>query len=113
MNMENIKSKDNYSPDAVKNRLITIEKNLQQIMQLLGSETNNSLIVNKNSGLLGRLSLPPMEIAQNSYLNRTVINPTQIPLMQQNNNKNSLLLSRGQMVSELAVAIMRANQRNS
>ena len=113
MNMEIINSKNNYQPDAVNNRLISIEKTLQQIMQSLGSNTQNSTIIDKSSDFLKNLSLSPMKIGKMADLNRTVTNHTKMSDAQQKSNKNNLLLSHGQMVAELAMAIMRANGRNS
>ena len=112
MNIETIKSKNNYSSDAVKNRLIRIEKILQQLTQSLGNEVKNNVNTAKDNNLLENLSLPYVKAEQIGDLNRTVTNPRQMPAIQQKDNKNSLLLSRGQVMAELAMAIMRANQRN-
>ena len=113
MNIEITKSKNDYSADAVKNRLIYIEKILQQLMQSMGNEIQNNNNNGAGANILEKLSFSSSGMKRIAKLNETVTIPTQFPIYINNNKKNNMLLSRGQMVAELAAAIMLANKRNS
>lgn len=118
MNIEITKYKNTSSADALKNRLLRLEKILQQLMQLSGNTTqNNESIVNMdNNGqgnLLADLALSSRNISQSSNINKSTAFSIKPEANIPKSGRNNLLLSHGQIIAELASAIARASQRNS
>ncbi len=124
MDIEITKYKNYSSSDSLNNRLTRLERILQQILEISGNNAKNpngSLIaggiVNNDVNLPGKLlaelaSMVPDMSAPAASTRQPEFSITP----RQNIAKNvirSLLLSNGQIISELAAAIARAGQRNS
>ena len=117
MNMKITKNKSSYTDNSLKNRIVRLEKVLQQIlhMSINGSQTN-PLVKTGNSEKNDLISdLISSATSNNATINAT--NPTYFPVKNHINNsgsgKNNITLSRGQIIAELALAIARASKRNS
>ncbi len=111
MNDKIIEHKNNYPTDAVNNRLTQLEKMLQRLTGLLGVGKENNHINQSNGFGDGKINLPIVKEEINSLHKAVIINKN-ISSSGKNNSKNNILLSNGQIVSEIAAAILRANRRN-
>ena len=113
--IEITKSKNISSSDSLQNRLLRLEKILQQLVQSLGKNGQfnlpdiNTLIANNVQSNLFTLINHPKE----DNINQVTVTAINSVINRQKTSKNNLLLSNGQMVAELALAIARASQRNS
>ena len=121
MNMEITKSKSDSSADALKNRLARLEKILQQLMQSSGNSTKNipqltgsiaEIGDNGQGNLLAGLSLSPLGGERTGNNNQPAIPNIRVGNIAKT-GRNSLLLSQGQIIAELASVIAHASRRNS
>lgn len=118
MNMKITKYKNISSADALKNRLLRLEKILHQLMQSSGNNPqNNPPIVNMdNNGqgnLLANLALSSGAVPQSANINKSTVFSIRPEENTPKFGRNSLLLSHGQIIAELASAIARSSRRNS
>ena len=111
MNDKSVEHKNNYPTDAVNNRLMRLEKILQVLTALLGVDKENNHINQVDSFGNAKNSLPSIKEEINNFHRAATINDN-LSSFRKNNSKNSILLSNGQIVSEIAAMILRANRRN-
>ena len=116
MSKEITKNKNVSSVDLLKNRLLRLERVLQQLLQSSVNGTQNNLPgVNINDSnqenYLTKLAMPSVSNPNN--VNQPTVFTIKPTLNNQKSGKNSLILSQGQIIAELASAIARASQRNS
>lgn len=109
MNIDITKTKNNSQQNSLENRLARLEKIIYQLFQAIdNTKQNNSSQGAIEPNLLAQITKVQAGGSQTPpAINRKANNNLNI------NDKNSLLMSQGQIISELAAAIMRANQRNS
>lgn len=112
--MEFIKPKNSPSANSLENRLLRVEKILLQLTEIAGTGENSGSLGHADKtdprGLLASSGLP-MVIRGGS-----AISDSNITAIRSGNNakmgRNSLFLSQGQIVAELAAAISRISRRN-
>lgn len=111
MSSKFIESKSDYSTDAVNNRLTRLEKILEKLTLMFGYSQDN-ITNNQVDNPINRDFSIPLIKGNSNNLHKAVTMGGHTPLISQKSNKNNLLLSRGQVIAEIAAAILRANQRN-
>jgi hypothetical protein len=119
MNIEITKSKNTPSSDTLNNRLLRLEKILQQLQQLSGNTAKNNNTdsigrINNNNDLQRKLFADlVLSSAKDSTINQESLTNIKSTANTQKLANNRLVLSRGQIIAELALAIARAGRRNS
>lgn len=118
MNMQITKNKNTYTDNSLKNRILHLERMLQQLLQMSinGGQTDNSAIKienNKQNELISDLISSSTSRNVPASTTQPAFFPTKNSINNSLSNKNNISLSRGQIIAELALAIARASRRNS
>jgi len=118
MNMQITKNKNTYTDNSLKNRILRLERMLQQLLQMSinGGQTDNSAIKienNKQNELISDLISSSTSRNVPASTTQPAFFPTKNSINNSLSNKNNISLSRGQVIAELALAIARASRRNS
>ncbi len=119
MSIEITKSKNTPSSDTLNNSLLRLEKILQQLQQISENTAKNnntdSIGRIKNNSDLQRRLFAGLALSQTrpSTINRESLTNIKSTASMQKSANNGLVLSRGQIIAELALAIAHVGQRNS
>ncbi len=112
MGMEFTNRKEYYQINSVNERLIRVEKILQQLFEYSSNNQKNDINIDIKSNLLESILSTSNKLEQETHLHKTVTIPEFLSENNKKYNKNSMLLSRMQVITQMASAIMRANSRN-
>jgi len=114
-----IKSGGNNSTSAIESRLQKLEQVLQGLIQIMGGNPSGST-TNAGNNLQNLTSIMPKipnGVVSQGANGQISINPTINPAVFSGNIPNAVIkqlsLSQGQVIAELAAAIVKANQRNT
>lgn len=117
MNMQITKNKNTYAANSLQKRVARIEGILQKLLQM---STNAELAGNSQAKIEnGKQNDSLSDLILSAASNNSASNPFKPTIFHAKNlinndgsKNNNIVLSRGQIIAELALVITRASQRN-
>lgn len=107
------KASNNFKSNTIEARLQKLEQILQQILHLMGADIQDNTLNNNNKiDLQNIISILPNAQKWQGSNHQMSINPATNSGNIQNSSSRQISMSQGQIIAELAEAIIRANQRN-